>query len=128
MDVNPTESEEKVRKAISNVLGDVSFEVKSAQKGIVLAAHSKGVEPLVTLGNVLRRDHIRDASRKALHHAIRGCSLVFYLNKQAASAGHVSFSEAEAESPLGPIRVVVVVDDPLQLIDWLAPRTSKSEG
>jgi uncharacterized protein len=77
---------------------------------------------------VLHRDHIRDASRKAFHHAIRGTNLVFFLNKQAASSGHVSFSEAEAESPLGPIRVTVEVDDPLKLIDWIAPKTIKPEG
>jgi uncharacterized protein len=106
----------------------VHLDVKPTPQGAVLAADTKGVEPLITLGNVLRRDHIRDASRKALHHGLRGTNLIFYLNKQAASAGHVSFSEAEGESPLGPIKVTVEADDPLQLIDWLAPKTNKPEG
>ena len=74
---------------------------------------------------VLRKDHIRDASRKALFRGLLGTTLIFYLNKQVALAGHVSFSEAEAESPLGPIKVTIKTDDPQQLIDWLAPRTSK---
>ncbi len=125
VDVNPTESEEKVKKAVWNLFGDVPVEAKPAQKGSTLMADAKGLETLSTLRNVLRRDHIRDASRKALHHGLRGDTFVFYLNKQVASAGHVSFSEAEAESPLGPIKVIVQTDDPLQLIDWLAPRTSK---
>jgi predicted RNA binding protein with dsRBD fold (UPF0201 family) len=74
---------------------------------------------------VLYRDHIRDASRKALFKGIRGSNIVFYLNKQVAFVGHVSFSEAEAESPLGPIKVIIQTEDPQEIIDWLAPRTIK---
>ncbi len=79
---------------------------------------------LGTLRSILVRDHIRDASRKALHHSLRDGTFSFCLNKQVAYAGHVSFSEAEAESPLGPIKVAIEADAPLQLLDWLAPRTS----
>ena len=124
-DLNLTESEEKVKRAIWNLFGDMPFEVKPAQKGSILIAESKGLEALNTLRNVLRRDHIRDASRKALYHGLRGNMLVVYLNKQVAFAGHVSFSEAEAESPLGPIKVTMQTEDPQQFIDWLAPRTNK---
>ena len=125
VDVNPTESEEKVKEAVWNLFGDIPTELKPAQKGSVLTVDAKGQETLSTLRNVLRRDHIRDASRKALYQGLRGDTLVFYLNKQVAFAGHVSFSEAEAESPLGPIKVTVQTEDLQQLIDWLAPRTGK---
>ena len=47
----------------------------------------------------------------------------FCLNKQVAFAGHVSFSEEQAESPLGPIRVNIETDNAEQLIDWLAEKT-----
>jgi predicted RNA binding protein with dsRBD fold (UPF0201 family) len=47
----------------------------------------------------------------------------FYLNKQVAFAGHISFSEESAESPLGPIRVNIETDSPEQLIDWLAEKS-----
>ena len=125
-DVNPTESEEKVRKAVLNIFGDMPMDLKPAQKGNVLTADVKGQEPLNTLRNLLLRDHIRDASRKALYHGLRDNIVTIYLNKQAAFAGHVSFSEAEAESPLGPIKVTIKTGAPQQFIDWLAPRTSKS--
>ena len=125
VDVNPTESEEKVKKAVWNLFGDITTELKPAQKGSILTVDAKGQENLSTLRNVLRKDHIRDASRKALYQGLRGGTLVFYLNKQVAFAGHVSFSEAEAESPLGPIKVTVQTEDLQQLIDWLAPRTGK---
>jgi uncharacterized protein len=124
-DVNPTESEEKVKRALWNLFGDLPVEVKPTQKGSVLTAEGKGLETLSTLRNVLRRDHIRDASRKALFHGLRGNTFVVFLNKQVAFAGHVSFSEAELESPLGPIKVTMQAEDPEQLIDWLAPRTGK---
>jgi uncharacterized protein len=124
-DVNPTESEEKIKRALWNLFGDLPVEVKPTQKGSVLTAECKGLETLSTLRNVLRRDHIRDASRKALFHGLRGNTFVVFLNKQVAFAGHVSFSEAESESPLGPIKVTMQAEDPEQLIDWLAPRTGK---
>jgi predicted RNA binding protein with dsRBD fold (UPF0201 family) len=124
-DVNPTESEEKIQKAIWNIFGDLNVEINLTQRGKVLSVDAKGLDGLSTLRSVLRKDHIRDASRKALFRGLLGTTLIFYLNKQVAFSGHVSFSEAEAESPLGPIKVTIKTDDPQQLIDWLAPRTSK---
>ncbi len=124
-EVNPTESEEKVKKAIWNLFGDIPTQVTPTHKGSVLTADAKGLEVLATLRNVLRRDHIRDASRKALFQSLNGSTLRFYLNKQAAFAGHVSFSEAVAESPLGPLTVTVECENPPMLIDWLAPMTSR---
>ncbi|MEM3766442.1 MAG: hypothetical protein QXU46_05395, partial [Candidatus Bathyarchaeia archaeon] len=52
-------------------------------------------------------------------------NITFYLNKQVAYAGHVSFSKAVAESPLGPIKVQIECGNPRQLIDWLAPKTTQ---
>ncbi len=125
-DVNPTESEEKVKKALWNLFGDVTTQTKPLQKGAVLTAEAKGLDTLSTLRNVLRRDRVRDASRKPLFQGMSGDAITFYLNKQVAFAGHVSFSEATSESPLGPIKVIVQCENPRELIDWLAPRTTKN--
>jgi len=125
VDVNPTESEEKVKKALWNLLGDIQTETKPAQKGTTLVAETKSQAPLITFRNVLHRDHIRDAARKVLHQGLRENTLTFYLNKQVAFANHVSFCQPEGESPLGSIKITIQTDDPLQLIDWLAPKTSK---
>ena len=126
VDVNPTESEEKIRKGVFSLFGDLPMQLKPAAKGGVLTAESKGEETLCTLRNVLRRDHIRDAARRAILKSLRGETFVFYLNKQVAFVGKASFCEAESESPLGSIKVTVHSDDPIALIDWLAPRTAKS--
>jgi predicted RNA binding protein with dsRBD fold (UPF0201 family) len=123
-EINLTESEEKVKMAVANLFGNVSTEIKPSYKGSVLNAEAKRQEALVKLRNLLRSDRIRDAARKALFGGLRGNTVRFCLNKQVAFAGHVSFSEEIAESPLGPIRVTIECENPRQLIDWLAPRTA----
>jgi len=123
-EINLTESEEKVKMAVANLFGNVSTEVKPSYKGSILKAEAKGQEALIKLRNLLRSDRIRDAARKALFEGIRGQTIGFCLNKQVAFAGHVSFCEETAESPLGPIKVAIECDDPRQLIDWLALRTT----
>ncbi|MBX5321628.1 MAG: RNA-binding domain-containing protein [Candidatus Bathyarchaeia archaeon] len=122
-EINPTESEEKVKRAVENVFGNIQVQVKPLTRGSLLTAKAKGLEALTKLYNLLRRERIRDAARGALFEGLSGNTITFYLNKQVAFAGHVSFSKAVAESPLGPIKVQVKCDDPRQLIDWLAPKT-----
>ena len=123
-EINLTESEEKVKVAVAKLFGVVSAEVKPSYAGSVLQVETRGREALVKFRELLRLDRIRDAARKALFEGMRGKTIGFCLNKQVAFAGHVSFSEAVAESPLGPIRVTIECEDPRQLIDWLAPRTA----
>jgi uncharacterized protein len=71
---------------------------------------------------ILQRDRIRAAARSVLRRSIEGNRIVFFLNKQAAHAGHVSFSSPEGESPLGPIQVILETEEPEHVIDWLAGR------
>jgi uncharacterized protein len=122
-EINPTESEEKVKEAVNNVLGNASITITPIGKESTLTAEATGQESLIKLRNILRSDKVRDASRKALFRSLQGNTIRFCLNKQVASAGHISFSEETAESPLGPIRVTITSDDPVQLIEWLAEKT-----
>jgi len=125
VEVNPTENLEKVKLAVENVFGVVRFEVRERkQGGGTLLAYASGNEGLTKLYNLLRREHIRDAARKVLFRGLEGNTITFYLNKQVAYAGHLSFSEPEGESPLGPLKVTMTSDSPKELIDWLAPRTT----
>ena len=123
-EINPTEDEEKVKAAVCNVLGNASITIASEGKGRVLTAEASGQDSLFKFRNMLRNDRIRDAARKALFHSMRGNTISFCLNKQVAFAGHISFSEETAESPLGPIRVTITSDNPRQLIEWLAEKTA----
>jgi len=70
-EINPTETEEKVKSAVGNVLGGVSITIIPDGKCSVLKAEASGQDSLVKLRNMLRNDRIRDAARKALFHSIR---------------------------------------------------------
>ena len=124
-EVNPTESEEKVKQAIENIFGSIQTEIQPIYKGARLTAETKGLDGLAKLYNLLRRERIRDAARGVLFEGLDGKTINFYLNKQVAFAGHVSFAKETAESPLGPIKVKIKSTNPKQLIDWLAPRTTQ---
>lgn len=121
--INPTENEESVKAAVNNFLDNATITIKPSIKGNSLTAIAKGQNSLFKLRNLLHNDRIRDASRRLLFKSIRGNMIYFYLNKQVAFVGHISFSEESSESPLGPIRVNIETDDPEQLIDWLAEKT-----
>jgi len=121
-EINPTEDAEKVKRAVENIFGKADFEVKPQQRGNLLTTETKGLGGLEKLQNLLRRERIRAAARAVLFEGLRGNSIAFYLNKQVAFVGHVSFSEPVGESPLGPIKIEIHCDNPRKLIDWLAPR------
>ncbi len=125
VDVNPTEDLEKVKRALENIFGSMELEVKPRKRGSLLIAQAKGRDGLTKFYNVLRRERIRDASRGVLFEGLSGKSITFYLNKQVAFAGHISFSKPMGESPLGPIRVRISCDEPREIIEWLTPKTTK---
>ncbi len=125
VEVNPTEDIEKVKRAVENIFGVVEFKVESRKWGRLLVAETKGLKGLTKLYNLLRREQIRAAARRVFFSGVSDKSLVFYLNKQVAYAGHISFSQQTAESPLGPIEVQIRCDNPRELIEWLTPKTTK---
>ncbi len=125
--IYPTESEDNVKAAINNVLGDASINIKPSVKGSTLTAIAKGQNSLFKLRTMMRNDRVRDASRRLLLKSMRGTMISFCLNKQVAFAGHISFSEETAESPLGPIRVNIETENPQQLIEWLAEKTASEK-
>jgi uncharacterized protein len=118
-EVRPTEDPEKVRKAVANILrGEVEvrrIDEWSAQ----IIMEGKNEPSLERFRMIIQRDRIRAAARSVLRRSVDGNRLVFFLNKQAAYAGHVSFSAPEGESPLGPIQVIVETENMEQLINWL---------
>jgi len=123
VEINPTEDSEKVKRAVENIFGKVEFVIKPQQRGSLLIAETRGLDGLSKLQNLLRRERIRAAARAVLFEGLRGNSIIFYLNKQAAFVGHVSFSEPIAESPLGPIKIEINCTNPRELVDWLTKIT-----
>jgi len=126
VEVNPTEDLEKVKQAVENIFGAITFKVKSRKWGQLLIAETRGPEGLTKLSNLINRERIRAAARKVFRRGMDEKSLAFYLNKQVAYAGHISFSQQTAESPLGPIKVQIRCGNPRKLIGWIAPRPTKT--
>ena len=126
VEVNPTEDSNKVQVAVQRILGPIHLEKIDEEDRAYLKGTAEGLEQLLAFQELLRKERIRDAARRVLLSGLGGNKTVtFYLNKQAAYAGHISFSQPEGESPLGPIQVEVHCDNPRKLIDWLTPKTPK---
>lgn len=124
VEVNPTEDTYKVRQAVENIFSNLNFGEKQQNTFNLLIAQGKGFETLAKFSHLLRRERIRNAARAVLRQGLRGNVLTFFLNKQVAYAGHISFCEPMAESSLGPIKVQIKSGDPRKLIEWLAPKTT----
>ena len=118
-EINPTETEDKVKQAVENMFGPMKIETKQLRKESFLKAEAIGEEALIKLRNLLQREHIRAAARTVLIHGTEKNALSFCLNKQVAYAGHVSFATEPNESPMGPIRVEIRTKDPRRIIEYL---------
>lgn len=129
-EIRPTESESKVYKAISNL-----FDVDLCSKRVLelpnlfrlYVIECDNVKVLEKFRQALWRQRILDTARSYMMKKMAGNVVQIKLNKQAAYVGVVSFVDSDSESPLGPINVVISSSKIEELIDWLAPRTSKGK-
>ncbi len=112
-EVHPTESVEKVQRAISNLFPDVVFE--EVQDGL-LRGTAKNLD---VFKQRLGAQAIRDASRRILRRGLRPGHISFSLAKQAAFVNRVNFG---VDGPLGDINVIVRTETPEAVVDDLAER------
>lgn len=119
--VHPTETQEKVEKAVKNLF---PVELHLEDYGIP-GLHGEGeLESLRVLHRRLREERILDTARQVLLSGVSGSTTQFRLNKQVAFAGKVNFPAGEES--LGSVYVEISAEnkeDLLRIIDWLAPRT-----
>jgi len=121
-EINPTEDEARVRAAVTNLTGVTQFSrVVEGRKAILL--QEGGRDLLTHFRGLLRRERILDAARKIMRRGIQANTLTFFVNKQVAYAGHVSFCRPVGESPMGPISFDISDEDPNSLIEWMATKT-----
>jgi len=122
-EVKPTEDEEKVKKALKNIISAENIELIEEDNRRILIVEGEKMELLSKLREILIRRRILSAARAILKKSITAeNSVTFYLNKQAAYMGQVSFCEEKGESPLGPITVEIICDnsrDLEKIINWL---------
>lgn len=127
-EVRPSEDESKVLTAITNFF---DYEKITREKRgdyiVVLVGESRTLKSLQKFHDALREEKILDAARKYLKKGMTNNSISFMLHKQAAAIGVVSFVDDERESPLGPISFYIEHRNPIEVIDWLAPKTAKGQ-
>jgi len=116
--VLPSEDPEKVKKAVTNIFPDIDADV---QDGTITG----DTESLEHFAAQIRRQRILDTARSVMMKGRRGERTVFHMNKQAAFAGKISFTEER--TILGTISVTITSDDITAFIEALAPQTVDGE-
>lgn len=118
-ELSPSEDPEKVLTAARNILGDCHYELGRSAGVVVLRSSQAGC--LQKIHDQLRDRHVRNAARRLLLKSIEGTHLRILFNRQAAFAGVIAVVSGGEESALGPISLELDVNEPLKLLDWLAP-------
>jgi len=116
--VFPSEDPERVRQAVLNVFPDAELVLSDG----VLSGETENIEHFSAQ---IRRQRTLDSTRSMLIKGRRGESSAFNLNKQAAYAGKISFTEER--TILGTIKVIFRSDDIMAFIESLAPQTVDGE-
>jgi uncharacterized protein len=137
--VYPTESPEKVTRAISSLFTGIILEKKAIEatepetevNPSFLISGEGGIDLLLTMYGLVRREQIIDSIRnKAFGKGLSrdGLSVRFLLNKQAAFVGIPSIPAQE--EPLGSIKVIIRADSQEEmerLFEWLLPLTEEGK-
>lgn len=113
-EVYPTENPEKVKAAIRNLF-EAAVKEEEGESVKYLVATGEGRESLKRFYTLLRSQGILDSARRILLSKTS-----FSLNKQAAYAGVISFSESTL---LGSVEVEIYDENIEKLVDWLSPKT-----
>ncbi len=114
--VHPTEDPDRVVRAVLNIFPDAVRESAEpaghAERLVFLATDMSG------LAERLANQRILDTARAIFLRSLRTGAVSFRLNKQAAFAGRVNFTDPG--SPLGDLAVTLETDDPEGAIDAIA--------
>ena len=113
--INPSEDPEKIKQALSNVLGDIDITINKES----MKATSSNLESLQKIYESIHSHQSANAYRRQLNQNLNANSSWFYLNKQAAYANVVALCSESDESPLGPIKIILNSSDIDTIIDWL---------
>ena len=111
--VHPSEDPLKVETAMCNV-----FDGVTTSRAFSVHANSTDLFSLEIIRESIRTRTTGSAYRRNMMTNILNDTTWFYLNKQAAFAGHVAICKEADESPLGPIKITITCADLTQFIDW----------
>jgi len=111
--VFPSEDQNKVVQAVNRIFPSAVLEIS---EGV-----AEGRTDIEEFSNQIRRQKILDAARSVMIKGRRKDRTVLLLNKQAAFAGKISFTDERAV--LGAIRVIIEDEDIDAAINIIAPPT-----
>lgn len=117
-DILPTEDEFKVERAVRNIFPLIEIRLEENKRRRI-KGQAQGLKVLSEFRSLLKRNKIRAAARSIMLTSISASNITVALNKQAAYAGHVSFTADPNESPLGPIILIIQSPKLQKVIDWL---------
>ncbi len=122
-----TEDQELVEQALRNVIPLSTYSIKDILGQKHLYGRSNDKDALNVIFRKIREQRILDAGRKSLRREIKENTVKFWVQKQAAKVGKISFCQPIGESPLGTITVNITASQIEQLIDWLVPYTREGK-
>ena len=113
--VNPSESIEKIEKAISNIF---PYSIIN-NSNLTIHAQSKELRSFEKIYQFIHNNKLQKNYLRSLEDHLQDDTTWFYLNKQAAFVEQIAICEESNESPLGPIKVTITSSNIDVIIDWL---------
>jgi len=113
--VNPSESIEKIEKAISNIF---PYSIIN-NNNLTIHAQSKELRSFEKIYQFIHNNKLQKNYLRSLEDNLQDDTTWFYLNKQAAFVEQIAICEESNESPLGPIKVILTSSNIDAIIDWI---------
>ncbi|MCE9617194.1 MAG: hypothetical protein K8Q88_02375 [Nitrosarchaeum sp.] len=113
--INSSEDPKKIETAILNIFPDAKIKTDNFS----IMSNSKDLHLLEKIYDIIHSNQSQKIYQRQLEKNLENDSTWFYLNKQAAFVGTIALCEEAAESPLGPIKVVLTSSNIDRIIDWL---------
>ena len=112
--VNPSESIEKIEKAISNIF---PYSIIN-NNNLSINAQSKELRSFEKIYQFIHNNKLQKNYLRSLEDHLQDDTTWFYLNKQAAFASVITLCDEADQSSLGPITVVLRSKNIEDVIDW----------
>ena len=113
--VNPSESIEKIEKAISNIF---PYSIIN-NNNLSINAQSKELRSFEKIYQFIHNNKLQKNYLRSLEDHLQDDTTWFYLNKQAAFVEQIAICGESDESPLGPIKVSITSSNIDAIIDWI---------
>ena len=113
--INLSEEPNKIKTALTNIFPNSIVKTENFS----VHATSDDLNSLEKIHEIIHSKQSQKTYRRNLEKNLENDSTWFYLNKQAAFVGKIAICEEAEESPLGPIKVILISPNIDKVIDWM---------